>query len=109
MRAQIHGLKARNKFNGMIVTLDAWNRDNQYFEARFEKTKATICIGVENVRPVQKESPFSTRATIYKLAAMRKSELMEISCSGGQKEETGEKRIKLGTSSELVLPDLLIS
>ena len=34
MRAQIHGLKGRGNFNGMIVTLDAWNSDKQYLEAR---------------------------------------------------------------------------
>ena len=39
----------------MIVTLDAWNRDNQYCEARFEKSKAIICIGVENVQPIKKD------------------------------------------------------
>lgn len=41
----------------MIVTPDAWNRDNQYFEARFEKTKATTCIGIDNVRPIKNDEP----------------------------------------------------
>ena len=34
MRAHIHGLEARSNFDGMIVTLDVWNRDDQYFEPR---------------------------------------------------------------------------
>ena len=49
-KAQIHGLDSKSRFNGMIVKLEHWNRANQYFEARLDKTQAKIKVGIENVK-----------------------------------------------------------
>ena len=52
-KAQIHGLDSKSRFNGMIVKLEHWNRANQYFEARLDKTQAIIKVGIENVKVLE--------------------------------------------------------
>ena len=37
MKAQIHGLNVRSKFNGAIVSLEKWDKNNKHFECRLEK------------------------------------------------------------------------
>ena len=39
MTAQIYSLDSRSRFNGMIVSLERWDSDNQYLEARLENRK----------------------------------------------------------------------
>ena len=56
-RAQFHGLSERSRFNGMIGTLDHWNSENQYFEARLERTQAVIRVGIENVQVIDEKAP----------------------------------------------------
>ena len=48
-RAQIHSLNDQRKFNGMIVKLETWDYENQYFEARLENSQALIKLGIEKV------------------------------------------------------------
>ena len=48
-RGQIHSLK-ESTFNGMLVTLEAYDEVGEVFEARLEKSKAMIKVGIEKLR-----------------------------------------------------------
>ena len=48
--AQIHSLKDRTQFNGMLVTLMGYDNDLEVFECRLQKSKAMIRVGIEKLR-----------------------------------------------------------
>ena len=49
MKAQIHGLNVRSKFNGAIVTLEKWDKHHKHFECRLEKTQSVIKMGFDHL------------------------------------------------------------
>ena len=89
----------------MIVTLDAWNRDNQYFEARFEKTKATICVGIENVQPIKEGEPIVDPRDNLQVGRDEEVLIHEPKCSAKLNVVDGEKRTRSGIISDQVHPD----
>ena len=39
------------------MTLEKWDRDNQYFEARLAKTQAILKVGIEHVMIIDEREP----------------------------------------------------
>ena len=53
MKAQIHGLNVRSKFNGAIVTLEKWDKHHKHFECRLEKTQSVIKVGFNHLKLIE--------------------------------------------------------
>ena len=49
-KAQIHSLKDQTTFNGMLVTLEAYDEVGEVLEARLDKSQAMIKVGIEKLR-----------------------------------------------------------
>ena len=49
-KAQIQGLGQRSKFNGIIVTIESWDKENEIFVTRIDETNALLKAGIENLR-----------------------------------------------------------
>ena len=53
MKAQIHGLNVRSKFNGAIVSLEKWDKHHKHFECRLEKTLSVIKVGFNHLKLIE--------------------------------------------------------